>query len=283
MIEVIKRRKLAFLIFSLLAACSIAVASLALQGQANKAATLTGIEGINTEMATGDMLKAPSKGPQANIDWNKAKAYKNKLDANTKEYTKYAEKAKAEIDASGAVEANTRDKGLELANKFKAISDEYAAFLTKGNCITRGKVVAQIGDARIKNADVTFNAIDEEKIKAYQEELDKLSAARKDYLAEAKNDLSDADKASIKSDIVPRLQTIVSNVAGIAKQVTDMISQLKDEVLSGGVGGLVSCARDASASDNPAQALLSPLSSLLTAVEGLGTNVQDAITDISSL
>ena len=51
----------------------------------------------------------------------------------------------------------------------------------------------------------------------------------------------------------------------------------------GGVGGFVTCASDASTSDNPAATLLTSITSLLDLVKNLGTSIADTISALTDL
>ena len=128
-----------------------------------------------------------------------------------------------------------------------------------------------------------FNDISEDKIAAASDLSSKFSDARSEYLAEAKDKLSDADKAEMKSNMLPALQNVATQVEGLVNQVTNLLSQIKDQALSGGVGGLTACASDAAKSDNPASVLLKPVTNLLDMVKNLGTSVSDTISQVNSL
>lgn len=282
MLAKLKGRKYLLWALALLTACGIAIAVSDLSGQANKSCADAGLSGADMEMATLDAIKKPAK-PKSTINWSKWNSLEKKVNAADAQYTKIVAKAQSEISANGKVSDATKNAGFAAAKKFQNASENFAKFLTANNCITRAKVARETGNARIKNADMTFNEIDSDKISAYNDQMEVLADARKAYLEEAKTDVSAEDRASIKDTLLPRLNNMTSQVSTLATNVSSLLSQVKDQVLGGGVGGLVSCTRDVAASDNPAAKLLSPITSLLDLIKSLGSNISGMIDDISSL
>lgn len=269
-------------VLALIAASGIAVAALDLSGTTNAVCADAGTSGIDTEMATLDTVKQSKTNP---VDWNKERTLRKAIDSVNTKYLALAQKAKEDIAATGKVADATRTDGLACADSFKAANEKYAEFWDKNNGKTRAKLARQAGEARIANATMTFNEISSENVDAYNAKLAELADARKAYLAEAKTDVSDADRADIKSSLTPRLQNMASQVTALTSKVGDLLSQIKDQVTGGGlsVGGLTSCAKSAATSDNPATALLSPVTGLLDMVKSLGSNISDMLSEISDL
>ncbi len=280
MLAIIKKHKLMLWMAALLAACGIVVAAVELAGQANKTCGDAGINGADMEIASLDTIKQSETNP---VDWMKERELRHKIDAVDKQYKDLAVKAQAERDASGEVTAATHDAGIACAQDFKAANEVYAQFWEQNNGITRARLAREAGEARVKNADMTFNAIDSDKISAYNDQMDKLAEARSAYLEEAKTDVSAEDRADIKSSLTPRLEKLGSNLMDLVGQINGLISQVKDQLGGGDIGGLVSCSRQALTSDNPVASLLSPLTSLLSLVQSLASDAQSLASDLSDI
>ena len=193
--------------------------------------------------------------------------------------------AQNEIQGKGSVEAATREAGLACASDFKAASETYAAFWDQNNGITRAKLARQAGEARMKNAEMTFNELDSDRVAAYNEEMDKLAQARSEYMEEAKTDVSEQDRAAMKADLTPRINTLMAQGNTLVQNILSLIDQVKastDSLASGDIGAITSCASTAVSGDGP-MALLSPLTSLLDLVKSFISNLQSFSSDLESL
>ncbi|GEM_PF-4337850 len=290
MLAALKKRKVLVIGTALLAAAAITWATANLEAQADKTTVATANTQAQFVIKSLDLTGKNSiaktavtkKVPQANVDWNKWGDYSKKLKAATDKYQSLAEKAKAEA-ANGPVSAATKSAGLDAANSVKSIAYEFADFQEKGNCLKYAKQNRALGDALLANANVLFKDLDADAISAASDAQGALADARKDLYADVKDTMSDSDKQFLKSDTLPKLQAISTEVKDLMTSVTTLLSNIKDQVTSGGIGGLTSCASSAASSDNPAAALLKPVSGLLDMVKSLGTNVADTISDISGL
>ena len=265
-----------------MAACGIAIAAADLAGNANKTCADAGLQGANTEMMTLDLVKQSESNP---IDWQQERKLRKAIDAQDAKYQKLVAQAQNEIQGKGSVEAATREAGLACASDFKAASETYAAFWDQNNGITRAKLARQAGEARMKNAEMTFNEIDSDRVAAYNEEMDKLAQARSEYMEEAKTDVSEQDRAAMKADLTPRINTLMAQGNTLVQNILSLIDQVKastDSLASGDIGAITSCASTAVSGDGP-MALLSPLTSLLDLVKSFISNLQSFSSDLESL
>lgn len=282
MLTFIKQHKTTAWLLALLAACGIAIAAADLAGNANKTCADAGLQGANTEMMTLDLVKQSESNP---IDWQQERKLRKAIDAQDAKYQKLVAQAQNEIQGKGSVEAATREAGLACASDFKAASETYAAFWDQNNGITRAKLARQAGEARMKNAEMTFNEIDSDRVAAYNEEMDKLAQARSEYMEEAKTDVSEQDRAAMKADLTPRINTLMAQGNTLVQNILSLIDQVKastDSLASGDIGAITSCASTAVSGDGP-MALLSPLTSLLDLVKSFITNLQSFSSDLESL
>ena len=282
MMTFIKQHKTTAWLLALLAACGIAIAAADLAGNANKTCADAGLQGANTEMMTLDLVKQSESNP---IDWQQERKLRKAIDAQDAKYQKLVAQAQNEIQGKGSVEAATREAGLACASDFKAASETYAAFWDQNNGITRAKLARQAGEARMKNAEMTFNEIDSDRVAAYNEEMDKLAQARSEYMEEAKTDVSEQDRAAMKADLTPRINTLMAQGNTLVQNILSLIDQVKastDSLASGDIGAITSCASTAVSGDGP-MALLSPLTSLLDLVKSFITNLQSFSSDLESL
>ena len=282
MLTFIKQHKTTAWLLALLAACGIAIAAADLAGNANKTCADAGLQGANTEMMTLDLVKQSESNP---IDWQQERKLRKAIDAQDAKYQKLVAQAQNEIQGKGSVEAATREAGLACASDFKAASETYAAFWDQNNGITRAKLARQAGEARMKNAEMTFNEIDSDRVAAYNEEMDKLAQARSEYMEEAKTDVSEQDRAAMKADLTPRINTLMAQGNTLIQNILSLIDQVKastDSLASGDIGAITSCASTAVSGDGP-MALLSPLTSLLDLVKSFISNLQSFSSDLESL
>ena len=282
MMTFIKQHKTTAWLLALLAACGIAIAAADLAGNANKTCADAGLQGANTEMMTLDLVKQSESNP---IDWQQERKLRKAIDAQDAKYQKLVAQAQNEIQGKGSVEAATREAGLACASDFKAASETYAAFWDQNNGITRAKLARQAGEARMKNAEMTFNEIDSDRVAAYNEEMDKLAQARSEYMEEAKTDVSEQDRAAMKADLTPRINTLMTQGNTLVQNILSLIDQVKastDSLASGDIGAITSCASTAVSGDGP-MALLSPLTSLLDLVKSFISNLQSFSSDLESL
>lgn len=282
MLTFIKQHKTTAWLLALLAACGIAIAAADLAGNANKTCADAGLQGANTEMMTLDLVKQSESNP---IDWQQERKLRKAIDAQDAKYQKLVAQAQNEIQGKGSVEAATREAGLACASDFKAASETYAAFWDQNNGITRAKLARQAGEARMKNAEMTFNELDSDRVAAYNEEMDKLAQARSEYMEEAKTDVSEQDRAAMKADLTPRINTLMTQGNTLVQNILGLIDQVKastDSLASGDIGAITSCASTAVSGDGP-MALLSPLTSLLDLVKSFISNLQSFSSDLESL
>ncbi len=195
MLAKLKQHKIVIWLLALIGACGVAIAVSELAGQANKTTANAGLAGVDAEIASLDTIKPSESNP---IDWTKERNLRKNIDAINENYMSLASKASAEIETSGQVSVSTRDAGLACAQDFKAANETYAQFWESNNGPTRARLAREAGEARVKNADMTFNEIDSDKISAYNDQMNKLAEARSAYLEEAKTDVSAKDRADIR-------------------------------------------------------------------------------------
>jgi hypothetical protein len=138
---------------------------------------------------------------------------------------------------------------------------------------------------------MAFNPVDSAKIDAYNRQQDTLRKALSAYLEDAKNDVSDQDRADIKSGLQSRLQQVGSDLVTLTARVTDLLSQVQQQLGTGlspsTIGG---CAKTMAQSPSAGSAaaegvsgLLSPLKSLLSLVQSMAGNVKGMISDAAAL
>lgn len=274
--------------------CGLVWAALELSGQSNKSAADAGSSAADMEMASLDSIKPSTSAPEGA---NQETAIRNKIQQADSAYKKQLAKAKSEINANGKVSESTRSAGMSAAHKYKAANDEYAAYWDGKNCASRAKLAREVGESRVKSADMAFNDASSDKIAAYNKQQDKVRKAQKEYMKDAKTDVSDADRADIKSSLMPRLKTLSGDLTGLIGTVTGLLSQVQQQVggsFSLDTASIGGCARKA-VEEGPAMAtkasnlaensseLLAPLTSLLSLLQSMASNVTGMISDISSL
>lgn len=287
MLTFIKQHKTATWFIALLAACGIAIAAADLAGNANKTCADAGLQGANTEMVSLDLVKKPAKSSPstANVNWQQESKLSKAIDAQDTKYQQLVKKAQTEIQGQGTVSPNTREAGLACAADFKAASEAYAAFWDKNNGKTRAKLARQAGEARVKNAEMTFNDIDSDRVDAYNDAMDELAQTRSEYIEEAKTEVSPEDRAALKADLLPRVNSLIGQGNTLISNITSLISEVQssaNSLASGDIGAITSCASSAMSGDGPA-ALLSPLTSLLSLSKNFVSNLTGFTSDLNSL
>lgn len=254
-----------------------------LLGQANKSAADAGSNAADMEMASLDMIKPSTNAPDVN--WNHLAKIRKQMDSNTQQYKKLA----ASVNGETINEA-TKNKGLDLAHKFNALCEQEAKLWdAAGNCPTRAKLARETGLTRIANAEMTFSGANQDKIDAYNDQMEKMQDARSNYVSDAKSDLSDADRKSLQQNLLPKAQALLTSVTNLSSQVAALLQDVTTQagsMASGDIMAIGGCAKQVatgSATDNPAVALLSPVKSLSSMVTSLLSNVKSLISDIMSL
>lgn len=268
----------------LLALAGLVWAAAELAGQANKSAADAGSNAADMEMASLDMIKPSKSAP--NCNWALEKKLRNELERIDKDYRKLLARAQSDIAGKeGKVSADTRAKGLKSAELFKATSEKYATMWDKCNCTSRAKLARETGESRVKSATMAFNDVDSGNVDACNEQQDAMAAARKAYVEDAKTDLSDKDRAALKSNLLPKAEKIAGNLTTLGQNVTGLLGQIQSQATDPvAIGG---CARQVVSDTGPAAgsatALLSPVKSLMSLVQSMSSNVQGMISDIMAL
>jgi len=237
-------------------------------------------EGV--EKPTMDMLKPPKAGP--NCDWKKEKDLKQKIEANTKKYDSAAEKAKGETSSGGKVSSATSTEVLKLAKEYKDLQDQYSAMWNACNCKTRANLAKDLGATRVKSAEVVVSEIDKTKLDEMSAAQDKLKLSREAYVKDAKanNEIADADKADIKTNVVPRVKKQIPVLQSFVQSVTGLLGDVQKEAkgaTSGGLGGLMGAAKSAGSGPK----LLTSVQALLSVAKGMLSNTQGLLSDATSL
>ncbi len=276
----VKRIILWVLALTLMAGLVYATADLL--GQTNKKAADAGSNATDMEMATLDTIKKPAKSD--NINWAEITPVDRKLKSIDAKYKVAVDKAGAE-KAAGTVSEATRSEGMSLAQQYHDTALQLAAVYEKNNMITRAKTVRQLAKTRLANADMSFNEVDSARIDAYKAEQAKLGEARKAYFAE--NDLSAADKAELKRNVLPRVQQTSTNLLELVDTVASLVLQVKNQVGGGvsaaSIGGCAKSAVSSAASGGGVTSLLGPLQALLSLAQGMSGDAQSLASDLSSL
>jgi hypothetical protein len=251
-----------------------------LLGESNKAAADAGSNAADTEMASLDSVKPP----KAKAAPSRERSLAGKVRQADKRYTALLDKAKSEINSQGSVGDVTRDAGLKAANVYKTACDDYARYWDGKNLASRAGVYREAGNSRIASAEMAFNNIDSGKVDAASAAQDKFRDAYKAYLADAKTDLTDAERAAVKSSLSSRLQQVAGNVQTLVGKVADLLRQVQAGASPTAAVGCAakSVAAGGSPSDDAA-ALLMPLKSLLSLVQGMAGNISGMISDVNTL
>ena len=252
-----------------------------LMGQANMNCADAGFTGAGMEMASLESIK-PSKAAPAKA--SESQRLLNKIKAVDREYQSLVKKARSETVSSGHVSEGTRSAGLACAGRYQQASDAYAAYWEKNGNTKRAVLAREAGLSRVKNAEMTFNDVDSSRISAYNDQQEKLAAARKAYLEEAKTDVSDADRAAIKSSLQPRLEAMAGEVKNLISSLTSLRTQVRGQA-GGGIGAIGGCAKQAvtSGASGGVGGLLSPVTNLLSLAKSMGSNVTGMLSELASL
>jgi hypothetical protein len=265
-----------------------------LEAQANKSAANVGELSADLSMTSMDTIKAPqatASKPAPPVDWAQEKAVKAQLTNQEKSIKSLIAQAKNQQAANGAVAAGLASQLRAAGDTYLKTSQRYSEIWAKGNCVTRARLAEEAGKAEVAAIEVVIGGADGDKISALKSVQSELDKARSAYLKEASagGELSAADKAELKRNIVPRAQALVRQAAGLVTEVTGLLDQLKSQVGSltspdAIAGGLSSCAGGGGGGpENIATKLLSPITNLLSLVQGLGSSAQSLLSDISSL
>ena len=290
---------LLLLIFTI--TCGLTWAALELAGQSNKSAADAGSSAADMEMASLDTIKPSTSNPDGA---NKETAIRGKIQKADNDYKRQLAKAKSEVNNSGKVSSGTRELGMAAAHRYKAANNEYAAYWDGKNCASRAQLAREVGESRVKSADMAFNDVSSAKVDAYNSQQSRVRTAQKAYIKDAKTDVSDSDRAAIKADITPRLKKVDSDLSALDDVIASLLKQVQQQIGGGSgfdltVPSVSGCAQKAKSSVlsavpttpsaasnmnvNELNALLGPLKSLLSLVQSMGGNVGGMISDISSL
>jgi hypothetical protein len=277
-----KTRKFAFwlLIFTLMAGLLWAGAELL--GESNKATADAGSNSADMEMAAGDLVKPDAKVKAKGV--SKEVTLKKKIAQIDNAYRVKLDAAKSEIASGGEVKEGTRSAGLKLARDYKDANDQLASWYDGHGNASRAEVCRAIGESRVASAEMAFNKIDSDRIDASNSKQDALNKAVKAYLADAKNDLSDAERAQVKSSVAPRLQQLSGNLDQLVSTVMNLLRQVQSS--SGPMAAAGCAAKTVATSSDPsdvAGSLLMPLKSLLSLVKGMAGNISALISDVNAL
>lgn len=301
-----KNRRLLLVLSLILLAAAIVWAAAELSGQANSMAQDAGSNSADMEMTTLNTVKKPAKtkdSPQPPpCDWAKERQIKGALDKNDAGYKQLRAKAKSEMSASGKVSPGTQSAIMASAREFKSLCDQYATMWDACKCFTRGKTARKTGDSRMKSAEVLAAGLDENKMNQMQGAQDDMKTARREYVQGAVDggEISDADKADIKSNVIPQIQTLMGQSESLVRGVTGLLGEIQkgvsggvSSVTSGGLGGLTDMAKSATTGGASAatskvaasatSGLLKPVQALLSVAKSMYEGVKSLLSDAQSL
>ncbi|MBF0529056.1 MAG: hypothetical protein HQK55_07265 [Deltaproteobacteria bacterium] len=309
-----KNRKLLLVLSLILLAAAIVWAAAELSGQANSLAQDAGSNSAGMEMTTLNTVKPPAKtkdSPQPPAcDWAKERQIKGALDRNDASYKQLTTKAKSEMSGTGKVSPATQSALMSSAREFKSLCDQYATMWDACKCYTRGKTARATGNSRIKSAEVLAAGLDQNKMNQMQSAQTDMKNARREYVQSAVDggEISDADKADIKSNVVPQIQTLLGQseslvtgvtrllgdiqggiTSGVSQATTSGISSLTDMAKSATTGGGTTSASAAASSAKTKVAaasttsLLQPVQALLSLATSLFDGVKSLFSDAQSL
>ena len=254
-----------------------------LLGQANKSAADAGSNAADLEMASIEFSKPPAEA--VNVNWGEINRLRKQMQTNTDQYKRLVSGLNGE-KASASVQA----QGMKLANAFRDLCEKEAKLWdAAGNCPTRARLARETGLSRVASAEMALSGADADKIDAYNEQMSKMQDARSGYTADAKKDLSLADRQSLQSSLLPKAQSLLTSVTTLSSQVTGLLKEVTSQagsIASGDPMAIAGCARQAisgASSDNPAMALLSPVKALSSMVMSMLSSVKGLISDIMSL
>ena len=283
----IKRIRPLWIILALLLMAAIAIAAAELSGQANKSAADAGSSSADLEMASLETIKPPKQGPP--VDWAAERRIRQQLESQDKAYTPLVDRAKREIDASGAVSGNTGKQVLAAAGKYRDTCNAYADVWAKGNCVTRAKLAREAGATRLASAELIVAGANSEKSDALADQQARMNEARNEYVKEARanDELSDQDKAAIKASVLPRAQKLITDTGDLVVRITSLVDQIRSQTspedLAGGISGCASTAASGGSAQDGVASLLSPVTSLLSLAKGLAVNAQSLLDDAGTL
>jgi hypothetical protein len=298
----LKKRRLStfWALIILLLSCAIgwAVAE-SLSGQSNAQAANTGVAAAKMDMVSLETIKSPQTKPgkpAPNVDWAQEKSLRQKLRGLDRTYNQAAAAAQNEIRAKGEVSASAAGELLNAARRFQTVSNQYAAVWEKGNCRTRANLAREAGANRLAGAELIVAGADGDKVSALKRQQDRLNSARQAYVKEAaaNGEISAADKASIKSELLPLVNTLISDSARLVSEVTGLLNNIRSQAqsLTSGspdavIGGMKGCASagggsSAGAASGPSR-LLGPVTNLLSLAQSLASNSQTLLSDLNLL
>lgn len=272
----------------MLALTAIAWAAGDLLGSANEQSANAGKSSSVSAFATMDTIK-PQQKPAPNVDWALEKQLRNELKDLEHAYLPVADQAKAETVADGKVSDSTRTQLLDIAHAYKDTSDKYADNWAKGNCITRANTAREAGNTLLASAELMVSEVSSEKSDALKTQQARMNDARGAYAKEAhdNNELSAADKADIKANVVPGAEMLVSNATDMVAQVFGLLDEVRTSAspagLVGGVGGCASKSATSGGAGAGTAGLLGPVSSLYSLAEDLLSNAKSLLSDATLL
>lgn len=287
-----KNKKLILVLGLILLAAALVWAAAELSGQANSLAQDAGSNSADMEMVTLNTIKQPAKTKDAPkpppCDWKKERSIKKAIDANDAQYKGLRSKAKSELNATGKVSAGTKSAVMNSANQFKKLCYDYAAMWDACKCTTRANTARKSGDSRIKSAAVLVGGdINEGNLTAMQRAQDEMKAARREYVkkATAGGEISDQDKADLKSTVVPQIKSLMSQTQSLVTGSTSLLGDIQKGATSGGLTGLTKMAKSAASGDagGVAKTLLKPVTTLVSVAKSMLSNVQALFQDAQSL
>ena len=275
-----KHKKMWVLIGGALFIAAVVWAAAELSGQADAMAQDAGSNSFDLELTTYETLKKPKSAPDC--DWTKDKELREKIDANDTKYKELVEKAKGELKDSGKVSDDTGKGILDLAAEYKSLQDEYSEMWKACKCKTRSNVAKELGNTRVKSAEVVVSNIDEKKLKEMTKAQEKLKKARKEYVkqAQADDEISDADKKDVQANIIPKVNNMIPVFAAFVENVTGLLNEAQQTAQKstneGGIFGALKAVKEG-------PKLLKNVKALLTVAKGMLTNVKDLLADAKTL
>jgi len=279
-----KNKKLLIIFGIILLVAAIAWAAAELSGQANAAAADAGDQSLESEDISLGMLQKPKpkKNPPP-CDWQLEKRLRKNIETNNGEYKKVVDKAKGEAKSDGKVSPKTGDVLLYWATEYKDLQEEYASMWDSCTCKTRAKLAREFGQTRLRSAEVTGSEIDKEKLAALSEQQDKMKAARREYVAKAtKNkEITSQDKSAMQANLIPRTQSLISNLGDMVQQITGLLQQVQDSATKAKSGGLMGGLKTMTSLSKGN--LLGPVQGLLSLVQNMLTGAKDLSTDVQTL
>jgi hypothetical protein len=281
---IFKRVRPLWVILALLLLAAIAIAASELSGQANKSAADAGASSADMEMASLETIKPPKQGPP--VDWAAERRIRKQLESQDKAYVPLVDKAKREIDASGAVSGGTGKQILTAAGQYRDTCNTYADVWAKGNCVTRANLAREAGATRVASAELIVAGADSGKADALAEQQAKMNEARNTYAkeAQANDELSDKDKAAIKSSVVPRAEKLLADTGDLVTRIASLVNQIQSQMSPAGLAGCASSTVASGGSvEDGVSSLLGPVTSLLSLAKNLASNAQSLLDDTSTL